>query len=499
MSGLKKSSKHFVYSFLGLAILIPVLALLGLAFYFDGAIRIALMITDFVLVVILIVWSYRISLYTSQKFYKFYAVSDMDDWKIATRTFPSYQYVDIYRAILRAIDDEDVLAMDISHNESLSQIITDDFYGGSSKEGIISNRIPFSVEFGSEELFPEDMFWLLKCKDANYLLIRFKYNDFQRKSTIEVAAPIIEGAASFIKKIIGSAQKRSIYRNCVVTLNFSPEIRDSYGDVEQNESLNISFLKENEVTTDNIVLEESIHNILDSAVFDFHRRRKLLKALKVPSTRGLLFYGPPGTGKTYTSKYIASCLEDNTTIVASGNSLLHIRSICNLARELQPALVVLEDVDLAFSDRAVNAYQDVLGDFLDELDGYKNKDSILFILTTNDISRLETAIKDRPGRISQCIYFGPPNNNLRGKYIRAFLSDYEYSKVDVDRLVEITDGVTQVFLQELVYRAVQLASIGVNSAEQLELTTQHFEESLKALKQGSEKMSNRIIGFQVSK
>jgi ATP-dependent 26S proteasome regulatory subunit len=51
------------------------------------------------------------------------------------------------------------------------------------------------------------------------------------------------------------------------------------------------------------------------------------------------------------------------------------------------------------------------------MDGLRPHEEIGFVLTTNAIERLEAAVKDRPGRISQCIYFGPPNEELRGRYL----------------------------------------------------------------------------------
>jgi hypothetical protein len=52
----------------------------------------------------------------------------------------------------------------------------------------------------------------------------------------------------------------------------------------------------------------------------------------------------------------------------------------------------------------------VLGEFIDQLDGFGDTDE-----------RIESAIKDRPGRVSQCIYFGPPSATLRRRYLDALI------------------------------------------------------------------------------
>jgi len=40
------------------------------------------------------------------------------------------------------------------------------------------------------------------------------------------------------------------------------------------------------------------------------------------------------------------------------------------------------------------------------MDGLRPHEDVGFVLTTNAIDRIEAAIKDRPGRISQCIHMG---------------------------------------------------------------------------------------------
>ena len=67
--------------------------------------------------------------------------------------------------------------------------------------------------------------------------------------------------------------------------------------------------------------------------------------------RGLLLYGPPGVGKTHTVRYLMSSLTGTTVIELSGDALHLIAEACSVARALQPAMVVIEDVDLIAEDR----------------------------------------------------------------------------------------------------------------------------------------------------
>ncbi|MFL5801619.1 MAG: AAA family ATPase [Roseiflexaceae bacterium] len=294
------------------------------------------------------------------------------------------------------------------------------------------------------------------------------------------------------------ASAQSIYRNHTIRVVFGPEVRANYGDNESQEPIDLIFYKETPIAAADIILDEMHHALIERTIVDFHQRRAELQRLGLPGKRGVLFYGPPGTGKTYTCKYIASCLDSATTLVVTGHALLHMKAICAIAKMLQPTLVLLEDVDLVFAHRENNAYNTVLGEFIDQLDGFGDTDQLIFILTTNAIERIESAIKDRPGRVSQCIYFGPPSATLRRRYLDALVQPYNAASIDLPRLVGQTEGVSQAFLKELVFRAIQIASgqIPQNGAA-LGLTDEYFDTALREMTSGSGRVGQRIIGFRM--
>jgi ATP-dependent 26S proteasome regulatory subunit len=93
----------------------------------------------------------------------------------------------------------------------------------------------------------------------------------------------------------------------------------------------------------------------------------------------------------------------------------------NLARLLQPAMVVIEDVDLIARDRedmGGPCEESLLNKLLNEMDGLKEDADILFILTTNRPEQLEGALAGRPGRIDQAIEVPLPDDVGREKLIR---------------------------------------------------------------------------------
>jgi SpoVK/Ycf46/Vps4 family AAA+-type ATPase len=117
-------------------------------------------------------------------------------------------------------------------------------------------------------------------------------------------------------------------------------------------------------------------------------------------------------------------------------------------------------------------------------------------MTTNSIDRMEAAIKDRPGRIGQCIYFGPPKRTLRRRYMAHYLEGYDTEAVDLDALVELSDDATQAFLKEWVHRAVQIATERLTDpAARASLRTEDFRLAIDEMRRFSEGSTGQIIGF----
>src|SRR5204862_921974 len=105
------------------------------------------------------------------------------------------------------------------------------------------------------------------------------------------------------------------------------------------------------VNRDDVILPRKTLAMLDRNVAGFMMAREKLKALQFPARKGLLFYGPPGTGKTYTIHYLASQLPGHTTLLVTSEQVVFISEYFRLARFLEPALLIVEDVDLIARER----------------------------------------------------------------------------------------------------------------------------------------------------
>ena len=130
------------------------------------------------------------------------------------------------------------------------------------------------------------------------------------------------------------------------------------------------------------------------------------------------------------------------------------------------------------------------------MDGLRPFEDIGVVLTTNAIDRLEAAIKDRPGRVSQCVYMGPPNRKLRKRYLARYLRDYETGDLNFETLVGQSDGASQAFLKEWVHRSVQLATERLDgNGAQLRLRDDDFSVAMDEMKSFVEGSAGQIIGF----
>lgn len=414
------------------------------------------------------------------------------------KTFPKFRFADFHRATKAFLEDKELLgAIDSTHHEDLSNLaLPAEQYQKLQRRINSSATRLVDVAYRKEEGFPEDCFRVYRDPAKGVVgVLRIRRMD-HTETIIEVGVSKAEELQPTLEALSDLSVKHSVYRNQLISVEFEEDIEDEYSSVQGPKQLNVTFRPEPNVTEDKIVLDEEIAAVLERNVVSFHKNRDRLNSLGIPLQRGVLLHGPPGTGKTYTCQYLYGCLAPVTMIVVSGKGLTEVKSVCNLARMLQPTVVVLEDVDLVFTSREINFYSTGLGDMMDELDGFQKDDAVTFILTTNAIERLEAAVKDRPGRISQCVYFGPPTRELRARYLAQYLKKYDCSKLSMESLADLSEGGSQAFLQELVYRAVQIAVEGISDDAPVELEESHFETAMKEMTSFTQKATEGIIGFQ---
>jgi hypothetical protein len=221
----------------------------------------------------------------------------------------------------------------------------------------------------------------------------------------------------------------------------------------------LTFHARPNLRSSDLVLAPGLLDAIEQQVIGVARHADRLRAAGQHLKRGLLLFGPPGTGKTHTVRYLISQLGEVTVIQLSGRALQAISEACSIARSLQPAMVVVEDVDLIAEDRgAFPGQQPLLFELLNEMDGLREDADVVFVLTTNRPDLLEPALAARPGRVDQAIEFGLPDATARRRLLELYRGPLRLDVGSLNDVIERTEGVTASFLKELLRRAALVAA-----------------------------------------
>src|SRR5699024_7408473 len=153
------------------------------------------------------------------------------------------------------------------------------------------------------------------------------------------------------------------------------------------------FHEQPALTDEDVILPAGRLERIRATVLGMSERAHELRAAGQHLSRGVLLYGPPGTGKTHTVRYLLSQAPQTTAFILQGSSLGLIREAAETARQLQPAIIVLEDADLVAADRDFSeGERPVLFEVLDVMDGLDDDADVAFVLTTNRVDVLEEAL-----------------------------------------------------------------------------------------------------------
>ncbi|HEY8505818.1 MAG TPA: ATP-binding protein, partial [Gemmataceae bacterium] len=309
----------------------------------------------------------------------------------------------------------------------------------------------------------------------------------QQQVMVSVACRDKSVADRFFAEVEERRKRLSIYRGKVI----DPVV--SAGGVHS-----IGFRPIQRVTEENLILPGEVKKLIHSAIIGFYNHREKLEELGIEMKRGILFHSPPGTGKTSVSLYLAGFLPNFTICFVSGDRLLYPREVCRMARYLQPAMVVFEDIDLVAEERNATGLATVLGELMNQIDGCEVTDQVLFIMNTNSLERLEHAVRNRPGRVDQIIAIPLPDAEHREKLIRHFARPLRLEVADMHKLLVATEGATPAMLKEVVKRAA-VAALDQRPDSDGELTVTDAElllatEQVRALRRPEPAGGSRI-GF----
>lgn len=334
--------------------------------------------------------------------------------------------------------------------------------------------------------------WLLHDDDLPVVAILNALTTLRGEEMLRIEIAVPPGTAghgltrSYFDRLEKAVNQAKAYRGKVLSL----EPSDPYSGTAKG----IAIHKLPAVERDQLVLPERTLRQLERNIIGFAQRRPELHKLGLPTKKGLLFHGPPGTGKTHTVSYLASFLKDHTTLVVAGEQVCLLDEYFALARLLQPAILVIEDVDLIARERSNMQSpweQAQLNKLLNEMDGLRQDAEIFFVLTTNRPESIEGALADRPGRIDQAIEFPLPDAEGRAKLIALYAAGLEVPENIVQRLVARSEGASAAFIKELMRRSAQM---NLEAAGQGRVALAEVDEALEDMLFGGGQLNRRILG-----
>ncbi|EEQ32006.1 Complex III assembly protein translocase and chaperone [Microsporum canis] len=199
---------------------------------------------------------------------------------------------------------------------------------------------------------------------------------------------------------------------------------------------------------DSVILDAGVKERIVADVKDFFSSGAWYHDRGIPYRRGYLLHGPPGTGKSSFIQALAGELDyDIAVLNLSERGLTDDR--LNHLLTIIPArtLVLLEDVDAAFSSRRVQSDEDgyrganvTFSGLLNALDGVASAEERIIFLTTNHVDKLDEALV-RPGRVDMTVRLGEATRYQVSQLWDRFYGELDqssvYKKVFLDRLTEL--------------------------------------------------------------
>lgn len=304
--------------------------------------------------------------------------------------------------------------------------------------------------------------------------------------SLQVVSTDKQAALRAAREIREAALAHNVFRGQV--LSFGQQI---FGD---GQTL-LQFHRRPTLAARQLVLTDATRAEVERQAVSVARHADRLRAAGQHLKRGLLLFGPPGVGKTHTVRYLTGLLTETTVVQLTGDALHLIAEACSVARALQPAMVVVEDVDLIAEDRGMHPGEHpLLFQLLNEMDGLAEDADVLFVLTTNRADLLEPALAARPGRVDQAVELTLPDLEARRALFELYRGELAVDTTRLDEVLARTEGVAASFLKELLRRSALHAAERTPDAQALSVSADDLTGALDELLDTRNAMTRTLLG-----
>jgi transitional endoplasmic reticulum ATPase len=232
---------------------------------------------------------------------------------------------------------------------------------------------------------------------------------------------------------------------------------------------------------------------------------ELFEQADVQPPKGILLYGPPGTGKTMIAKAVATTSEANFISVKGpellskwvGESEKAVREVFRKARQAAPCVIFFDELDAIAPRRGsegdAHVTERVISQMLTELDGLEDLKGVVVIGATNRPDIIDEALL-RPGRFDRILEVPAPNASARKDILKIHTAKKPLdASVTLDKLVEMTDGMTGADIFAIVNAAAMMAikeRVAAGNKGKLKITMAHFEKALQKIKRKTRAISS---------
>jgi ATPase family associated with various cellular activities (AAA) len=360
-------------------------------------------------------------------------------------------------------------------------------FGAAGAGGVMTTAVPSGPDGETHACVSHGIYLVRDGDHRLAIMLQPVTRGFNPEVVLQIAGGDQGRVAAVLAEIRRLASERSVFRGQVIS--FGPEVFGPGRQVPMN------FLQRPAVGRDQVVLPGQVLENIERQVLGVGRHSGRLLASGQHLKRGVLLHGAPGTGKTHTVRYLLGQLPEATVIVISGRALNRIREACSVARTLQPAIVVVEDVDLIAEQREARPGEHpLLFQLLNEMDGLNSGADVTFLLTTNRADLLEPALAERPGRVDLAAELPLPDAGARRQLIRLYQGNLELDLADADGLIERTEGVTAAFLKELLRKAAVLSCEADPGDGPIRVTGAHLAAALDQLLDTRNQLTRVLLG-----